>query len=102
MIIHVHNMQEFQEKIAQGRVLVDFFATWCGPCKMLSPILEEVDQRGEAGELLIVKVDVDEASDIAIKFGIQSIPTLILFENGKMVKHALGYMPKPQLLNFLK
>ena len=102
MIIHVHNMQEFQEKIAQGRVLVDFFATWCGPCKMLSPILEEVDQRGEAGDLLIVKVDVDEASDIAIKFGIQSIPTLILFENGKMVKHALGYMPKPQLLNFLK
>ena len=102
MIIHVHNMQDFQEKIAQGRVLVDFFATWCGPCKMLSPILEEVDQRGEAGDLLIVKVDVDEASDIAIKFGIQSIPTLILFENGKMVKHALGYMPKPQLLNFLK
>ena len=102
MIIHVHNMEEFKEKIAQGRVLVDFFATWCGPCKMLSPILEEVDQRGEAGDLLIVKVDVDEASDIAIKFGIQSIPTLILFENGEMVKHALGYMPKPQLLNFLK
>ena len=102
MIIHVHNMQEFQEKIAQGRVLVDFFATWCGPCKMLSPILEEVDQRGEADDLLIVKVDVDEASDIAMRFGIQSIPTLILFENGKMVKHALGYMPKPQLLNFLK
>ena len=95
-------MQEFQEKIAQGRVLVDFFATWCGPCKMLSPILEEVDQRDEAGDLLIVKVDVDEASDIAMRFGIQSIPTLILFENGEMVKHALGYMPKPQLLNFLK
>ena len=102
MIIHVHNIEEFKERIAQGRVLVDFFATWCGPCKMLSPILEEVDQRGEAGDLLIVKVDVDEASDIAIKFGIQSIPTLILFENGEMVKHALGYMPKPQLLNFLK
>ena len=102
MIIHVNNMQEFNEKIAQGRVLVDFFATWCGPCKMLSPILEEVDQRGEAGDLLIVKVDVDQASDIAIRFGIQSIPTLILFENGKAIKNALGYMPKPQLLNFLK
>ena len=102
MIIHVHNLQEFNEKIAQGKVLVDFFATWCGPCKMLSPILEEVDERKEAGDLLIVKVDVDEASDIAIRFGIQSIPTLILFEDGKMVKHALGYMPKPQLLNFLK
>ncbi len=102
MIIHVNNINEFNEKLATGRVLVDFYATWCGPCKMLAPILEEVDERGEAGELLIVKVDVDEASDIAMKFGIQSIPTLILFENGKAVKSQLGYMPKPQLLNFLK
>lgn len=102
MIIHVDNLNEFNEKIASGRVLVDFFATWCGPCKMLSPILEEVDERGEAGDLLIVKVDVDEAGEIAAKYGIQSIPTLILFENGKAVKNQLGYMPKPQLLNFLK
>lgn len=102
MIIHVDNLNEFNEKIASGRVLVDFFATWCGPCKMLSPILEEVDTRGEAGDLLIVKVDVDEAGEIAAKYGIQSIPTLILFENGKAVKSQLGYMPKPQLLNFLK
>lgn len=102
MIIHVNELNEFNEKIASGRVLVDFFATWCGPCKMLAPILEEIDQRKEAGDLLIVKVDVDEAGVIAAKFGIQSIPTLILFENGKAVKNALGYMPKPQLLSFLK
>ena len=102
MIIHVDNLNEFNEKIASDRVLVDFFATWCGPCKMLSPILEEVDARGEAGNLLIIKVDVDEAGEIAAKYGIQSIPTLILFENGKAVKSQLGYMPKPQLLNFLK
>ena len=102
MIIHVDNLNEFNGKIASGRVLVDFFATWCGPCKMLSPILEEVDERGEAGDLLIVKVDVDEAGEIAAKYGIQSIPTLILFENGKAIKSQLGYMPKPQLLNFLK
>ena len=102
MIIHIDNLNEFNEKIASGRVLVDFFATWCGPCKMLSPILEEADARGEAGDLLIVKVDVDEAGEIAAKYGIQSIPTLILFENGKAVKSQLGYMPKPQLLNFLK
>ena len=102
MIIHVNDLNEFNEKISQGRVLVDFFATWCGPCKMLAPILEDVDAKGEAGDLLIVKVDVDEASDIAIRFGIQSIPTLILFENGQAVNKALGYMPKPQLLNFLK
>ena len=102
MIIHVNNLSEFNEKIASGRVLVDFFATWCGPCRMLAPILEEVDERKEAGDLLIIKVDVDEAGEIAAKYGIQSIPTLILFENGKAVKNALGYMPKPQLLNFLK
>ena len=102
MIIHVNNAQEFNEKIATGRVLVDFFATWCGPCKMLAPLLEEIDERKEAGDLLIVKVDVDEATDIAIRFGIQSIPTLIVFENGQPVKKSLGYMPKPQLLNFLK
>ena len=102
MIIHVNNLNEFNEKIASGRVLVDFFATWCGPCRMLAPILEEIDERKEAGDLLIIKVDVDEAGEIAAKYGIQSIPTLILFENGKAVKNALGYMPKPQLLNFLK
>ena len=102
MIIHVNNMEEFDAKIASGRVLVDFFATWCGPCKMLSPILEEVDERGEAGDLLIVKVDVDEAPEIAQRFHIQSIPTLVLFHDGKIANSALGYMPKPQLLNFLK
>ena len=102
MIIHVNSLEEFNAKIAQGRVLVDFFATWCGPCKMLAPLLEEIDERKEAGDLLIVKVDVDEAGVIAARFGIQSIPTLILFENGQAIKHSLGYMPKPQLLNFLK
>ena len=102
MIIHVDSLKEFNEKISSGRVLVDFFATWCGPCKMLAPILEEIDERKEAGDLLIVKVDVDEAGVIAANYGIQSIPTLILFENGKEIKKTLGYMPKPQLLNFLK
>ena len=102
MIIHVDNLNEFNEKISKGRVLVDFYATWCGPCKMLSPIIEEIDERKEAGDLLIVKVDVDEAGVIAGKYGIQSIPTLILFEDGKAINSALGYMPKPQLLNFLK
>ena len=102
MIIHVNSLEEFNEKIAQGKVLVDFFATWCGPSKMLSPVLEEIDQRKEAGDLLILKVDVDELGDIAGKYGIQSIPTLIVFENGKALRTSLGYMPKPQLLNFLK
>ena len=102
MIVHVNSLEEFNEKIAKGRVLVDFFATWCGPCKMLAPILEEIDERKEAGDLLIVKVDVDEVGVVAAKYGIQSIPTLILFEDGQAKKSTLGYMPKPQLLNFLK
>ena len=102
MIVHVNSLEEFNEKVSKGRVLVDFFATWCGPCKMLAPILEEIDERKEAGDLLIVKVDVDEVGVVAARFGIQSIPTLILFENGQAVKQTLGYMPKPQLLNFLK
>ncbi len=102
MIVHVNSLEEFNEKIAKGRVLVDFFATWCGPCKMLAPILEEIDERNEAGDLLIVKVDVDEVGVVAAKYGIQSIPTLILFEDGQAKKSTLGYMPKPQLLNFLK
>ena len=83
MIIHVNDFKEFNEKIASGRVLVDFFATWCGPCKMLAPLLEEIDERKEAGDLLIIKVDVDEAGIIAANYGIQSIPTLIVFENGQ-------------------
>ena len=102
MLKHIQNKDEFETSIKDGLVLVDFFATWCGPCKMLAPILEEIDERKEAGDLLIVKVDVDEAGVIAARFGIQSIPTLILFENGQAVKNALGYMPKPQLLSFLK
>ena len=102
MIVHINSLEEFNEKVSKGRVLVDFFATWCGPCKMLAPVLEEIDQRQEAGDLLIVKVDVDEVGVVAARFGIQSIPTLILFENGHAVKQTLGYMPKPQLLNFLK
>ena len=102
MIVHVNSLEEFNKKIAKGRVLVDFFATWCGPCKMLAPILEEIDERNEAGDLLIVKVDVDEVGVVAAKYGIQSIPTLILFEDGQAKKSTLGYMPKPQLLNFLK
>ena len=102
MILHVNNLEEFNNAIAKGRVLVDFFATWCGPCQMLAPVLEDIDKKGEAGDLTIVKVDVDEAGVIAARFGIQSIPTLILFENGKQIKHALGYMPKAQLLQFLK
>lgn len=101
MIKHIKDMKEFKEVIKNGNVLVDFFATWCGPCKMLAPILEEIDENNEVKDLIIVKVDVDEAMDIAQLYGIQSIPTLIHFKDGKAVQSSLGYMPKAQLLQFL-
>ncbi len=102
MIKHIETVQEFNALYNKGRVFVDFFATWCGPCKMLSPVVEAVDASGKVTNTLILKVDVDRLPAIAAQFGIQSIPTLILFEEGKIVRHSLGYMNQNQLLNFLK
>ena len=83
-----------------GTVLVDFFATWCGPCKMLSPVLEEFARAHE--DIKVCKIDVDEETPIAIKYGVASIPTLILFKDGEMVKQTLGYQTLDQLKNFVK
>ena len=77
-------------------VVVDFFATWCGPCKMLSPIVEELaDEYGE--KLRFCKVNVDDERELALKFGITSIPTLLFFKNGKLINTVVGYRDKNQL-----
>ncbi|WP_418291214.1 thioredoxin, partial [Massilicoli timonensis] len=77
---------EFEElKKQPGVLVVDFFATWCGPCKMLSPVLEEVAEE-LAGKAAIVKVDVDESGELASSYGIMSVPTLIVFKDGEAVK----------------
>ena len=82
-------------------VLIDFFATWCGPCRMLSPIIEEI--AAECGDRFrVVKVDVDEAPGLASRFGITSIPTLVVVKDKKPVRQALGYMPKDQVLALLE
>lgn len=82
-------------------VLIDFFATWCGPCRMLSPIIEEI--AAECGDRFrVVKVDVDEAPGLASRFGITSIPTLVVVKDKKPVRQALGYMPKEQVLALLE
>ena len=99
-MVHVKSANEFRELIAKGTVLVDFFATWCGPCRMLGPVLEEIDEE-KSFNGTIAKVDTDELGNIAMAYGIQSIPTLILFKDGQAVKSSLGYKPKDDLLKFL-
>ncbi len=98
MLKHVSNRDEFYELIKEGTVLVDFFATWCGPCKMLSPVLEQLS---EEVDTLILKVDVDEVGAVAAQFGIQAVPTLMLFKNGQRVDVRMGYQNKNQLLAFI-
>lgn len=82
-------------------VLVDFFATWCGPCRMLAPVLEQLAAE-HADTLTVGKVNVDDAPDLAARFGVVSIPTLILFRAGKAVKKTVGYSPLPDLLRWVE
>lgn len=95
------NQSDFENEIKEGVVLVDFFATWCGPCRMMGAILEEVDKEIE-GKAKIVKIDVDQNQDLARRFGVMSIPTLILFKNGQMVQKSVGVMQKNQCVDLIK
>ena len=92
--------QNFASETGSGVVLVDFWAPWCGPCKMIAPVLEELDSE-IAGKAKIVKVDVDENQETAGKFGVMSIPTLIVLKDGEAVDKVVGFQPKEALAELL-
>ncbi len=94
--------ENFEKEVLNSEVpvLVDFFATWCSPCKMMSPVVEELAKEME-GKAKVYKVDTDEEQNLAIKYGIMSIPTFIVFKNGEPVNKAVGMRDKEELVNLL-
>ncbi|MET3290636.1 thioredoxin [Brevibacillus fluminis] len=96
-IVNVSDQSFGQEVEQSGTVLVDFWAPWCGPCKMIAPVLEQID--GEVGsQMKIVKLNVDDNPDTAGRFGVMSIPTLIVFKDGQPVDKLVGFQPKEALM----
>ena len=92
--------QNFSEKTSEGLVLVDFWAPWCGPCKMIAPVLDEIDS--EMGDKVkIVNLNVDENQETAGKYGVMSIPTLLLMKDGNIVDQVIGFQPKDALVNVI-
>jgi thioredoxin 1 len=92
----------FSELINDSKlVIVDFWATWCGPCRMISPLLDELEEE-MADQITVVKVNVDDADEIAAQYRIMSIPTLLFIKNGQIVDKTVGAMPKPALADKIK
>ena len=94
MIKYLEN--DFDREITSGKVLVDFYADWCGPCRMMGDVLEEIT------DINILKVNVDKFPLIAQRYGVMSIPTLLLFKDGKIIKNNVGFIDKESLLEFIK
>lgn len=93
------NSNDFDSEIANGKVLVDFWASWCGPCRMLAPILEQLEK--DAPDVKICKVNVDEQPDLSKRYGVMSIPTLILFKDGKQADKSVGLVDLDALKEFI-
>lgn len=98
-MVKIVNSNEFNEEIKDGVVFVDFFATWCGPCRMLSPIIDEISDIIK--DVKFIKVDVDASTDVAQAYGIMSIPTLIIFKDGKIINKQIGLLSKSDLIEFI-
>jgi thioredoxin 1 len=93
------NAQNFNDEMKSGTVLVDFYADWCGPCKMVAPIVDEIAK--ERADISVGKVNVDESNALAIQYGVTSIPTLIVFKDGKENARLVGFRPKESILAML-
>ncbi len=96
-------LANFEEEVLRSDkpVLVDFWATWCGPCRMLAPVIAQIAEEQE-GIIKVGKIDVDEEPELAIRYGISSIPTLKVFKDGQMVKSSVGVIPKPMIEAMLR
>ena len=98
-VLHIKDNNFEQVNNSEKPVLVDFFAEWCGPCRMLSPVIEAIADERE--DVLVAKVNVDENAELAARFGVVSIPTLVVIKNGEVVNRASGARPKSQVLALL-
>ena len=100
-VVHITN-ETFEKEVmqAEGKVLVDFWASWCGPCRMLGPVIDQLGN--ELTDVKVCKIDVDANQELAGKYKVETIPTLVVLEGGKVIKRSVGVQPKPAILAMLK
>ena len=101
-MVNIFNEENFEKEVekSEGVVIVDFYADWCGPCKMMSPIIDDIAE--ENSDIKVGKVNCDEEPNLAIKFDVMSIPTILIFKNGKLEKTFIGLTPKETILEAIK
>ena len=98
---NIETTQEFEKEIENGVTLVDFYATWCGPCRMLAPFIEEIAEE-YSQKLKVAKLDVDECGEVASRYGINAIPALLVFKDGELVKNSVGFIAKDDIVDMIE